>query len=103
MIKEITNNDTTELDNAEVALLDIYATWCGPCKMIAPVLEDLSEDFAGRVEFFKADSEENPKLAKKFKVMSIPNVVLLKKGEVVSRQVGAQTRDTFKDWIESNL
>lgn len=103
MVKEIINNDTTELDKAEVALLDIYATWCGPCKMIAPVLEDLSEDFAGRVEFFKADSEENPKLTKKFRVMSIPNVVLLKKGEVISRQVGAQTRDTFKEWIESNL
>lgn len=103
MVKEIINNDTTELDKAEVALLDIYATWCGPCKMIAPVIEDLSEDFAGRVEFFKADSEENLKLTKKFRVMSIPNVVLLKKGEVISRQVGAQTRDTFKEWIESNL
>lgn len=103
MVKEIINNDTTELDKAEVALLDIYATWCGPCKMIAPVIKDLSEDFAGRVEFFKADSEENLKLTKKFRVMSIPNVVLLKKGEVISRQVGAQTRDTFKEWIESNL
>ncbi len=103
MVKEIVNNDTTELNNAEVALLDVFATWCGPCKAISPIIEDLSEEFSGRVEFFKADSEENPKLARKLRVMSIPNVILFKKGEIVSRQIGALSRDEFKNWIEENL
>ncbi len=103
MVKEVINNDTTEVDNAEAAILDIYATWCGPCKIIAPLIEELSEEFDGRVEFFKADSEENPKVAKRFKVMSIPNVVLLKKGELISRQIGVKTREEFKSWIEENI
>lgn len=103
MVKKITDNNTTELDAAEIALLDVSATWCGPCKIVAPIVEELSEEFSGRVEFFNADAEENPELAKKLKVMSIPNLMILKKGKVVSRQVGAQPAETLKEWIEKNI
>ena len=102
-VKAITNSDTTELDAAKVALLDVWATWCGPCKAIAPVVEALSEELAGKLEFFKADADENPDLAKKFRVMSIPNLMILKEGKVVSRQVGFQDADSLKAWVESNL
>ena len=102
-VKVITNSDTTELDAAKVALLDVWATWCGPCKAIAPVVEALSEELAGKLEFFKADADENPDLAKKFRVMSIPNLMILKEGKVVSRQVGFQDADSLKAWVESNL
>jgi len=102
-IKIITNNDTTELDAAKVAFLDVFATWCGPCKAIAPIVEELSEEFDGKVEFFKADSEENPELAKKFRVMSIPNLMILKEGKVVSRQVGFQEADALRAWIKENI
>ena len=104
-VKVITNSDTTELNAAKTAFLDVWATWCGPCKAIAPVVEALSEspDLAGKIEFFKADADENPELAKKFRVMSIPNLMILKDGKVVSRQVGFQDADTLKAWVESNL
>ena len=102
-IKFITNNDTTELDAAKIAFLDVFATWCGPCKAVAPIVEELSEEFAGKVEFFKADSDENQELAKKFRVMSIPNMLILKEGKVVSRQVGFQEVDALRSWIEENL
>ena len=102
-IKFITNNDTTELYAAKVAFLDVFATWCGPCKAVAPIVEELAEEFDGRVEFFKSDSDENPELSKKLRVMSIPNMVLLKEGKVVSRQIGFQEADVLRAWIEENL
>ena len=102
-VNAITNDDDSALNAAKVALLDVWATWCGPCKMIAPVVEQLSEEFAGKVEFFKADAEENPGLAKKFRVMSIPNLMILKEGKVTARQVGFQSGPELKAWVEANI
>lgn len=102
-VKKITNDDASELEAAKVALLDVSATWCGPCKMIAPVVEELSDEFAGKVEFFNADAEENPALAKKFRVMSIPNIMILKDGKVTARQVGFQSAPELKAWVEANI
>ena len=102
-IKFITNNYTTELDTAKVAFLDVFATWCGPCKAIAPIVEELAEEFDGKVEFFKADSDENPELAKKLRVMSIPNMMVLKEGKVISRQVGFQDAEALRAWIQENI
>ena len=103
MVKRIVNNDMTELEAAEAALLDISATWCQPCRMLAPVVEGLSEEFAGRVEFFNADAEENPEVSRRFRVVSIPYLLLFKKGEVVDRKVGVHPAPELKSWIEANL
>ncbi|MBQ9389748.1 MAG: thioredoxin [Synergistaceae bacterium] len=102
-VNAITNDDDSALNAAKVALLDVWATWCGPCKMIAPVVEQLSEEFAGKVEFFKADAEENPGLAKKLRVMSIPNLMILKEGKVTARQVGFQGAEELRAWVEANI
>ena len=102
-VHAITNDDDSALNAAKVALLDVWATWCGPCKMIAPVVEQLSEEFAGKVEFFKADAEENPGLAKKLRVMSIPNLMILKEGKVTARQVGFQGAEELRAWVEANI
>ncbi|MBQ7594361.1 MAG: thioredoxin [Synergistaceae bacterium] len=102
-VKKVLNDDATELEAAKVALLDVSATWCGPCKMIAPVVEELSEEFAGRVEFFNADAEENPGLARKLRVMSIPNLMIMKEGKVTARQVGFQGAEELRAWVEANI
>ena len=102
-VKIITNSDTTELESAKTALLDIFATWCGPCKAIAPIVEELSEEYADKVEFFKADADENQELAKKFRVMSIPNLILFKDGKVASRHVGFQDADELRTWFKENI
>ena len=102
-VKKILNDDASELEAAKVALLDVSATWCGPCKMIAPIVEDLSEEFAGKVEFFNADAEENPGLARKLRVMSIPNLVIMKEGKVTARQVGFQGAEELRAWLEANI
>ena len=103
MVKAIENNDISELEAVEVALLDIFATWCQPCKILSPVVEQLSEEFTGKVAFFKADSEENPEVARKFKVMGIPYLILFKAGQPVDHKVGVQPAEELKSWIESNL
>ncbi|MBQ7152257.1 MAG: thioredoxin [Synergistaceae bacterium] len=102
-VKVITDNDITELEAAKVALLDVWATWCGPCKAIAPIVEELSEEFAGKLEFFKADADENPDLAKKFRVMSIPNILLFKEGKVAARHVGFESATELREWFEKNI
>ena len=102
-VKEIINNDTTELDASKVALLDVWATWCGPCKAIAPIVEELSEEFADKVEFFKADADENSELAKQFRVMSIPNLMIFKEGKVASRHVGFQDAEELRNWVKANI
>ncbi len=102
-VKIITNDDDSALNAAKVALLDVWATWCGPCKMIAPVVEALSEEYADRAEFFKADAEENPGLAKKLRVMSIPNIVIMKEGKVTARHVGFQDAEELRAWFEANV
>jgi thioredoxin 1 len=102
-VKVIENNDLSAVEAAPVALLDVWATWCGPCKMIAPVVEALSEEFADKAEFFKADAEENPEVAKKLRVMSIPNIMLFKDGNITARHVGFQSADELREWFTSNL
>ncbi|MBQ7558697.1 MAG: thioredoxin [Synergistaceae bacterium] len=102
-VKVIENNDTAELDAAKVALLDVWATWCGPCKAIAPIVEELSEEFAGQVEFFKADADENPELAKKLRVMSIPNLMIFKEGKVAARHVGFTDAEELRNWVKEHI
>lgn len=102
-VKEITGDDISAVEAAKVALLDIWATWCGPCKMIAPVVEALSEEFADKAEFFKADADENPGVAKKLRVMSIPYIVMFKDGKPAAKHVGFQTAEELREWFKSNL
>ena len=102
-VKVITDDDISAVEAAKIALLDVWATWCGPCKMIAPVVEALSEEFADKVEFFKADAEENPALTKKLRVMSIPNIILFKDGKIADRHVGFQSAEELRTWFTDNI
>ena len=102
-VNVVTNDDLSQVEAAKVALLDVWATWCGPCKMIAPIVEELAEEFGDRVEFFKADADENPGITKKLRVMSIPNLVLFKDGKVANRHVGFQTPEELREWFTDNI
>lgn len=100
MIKKINNSDMTEAKNSKVALIDFSAVWCGPCKMLEPVLEDLSEEMAGQIEFFSADVDSNMELAQKYRIMNIPALVVLKDGEQVGMTVGFQPKQELKKFLE---
>lgn len=86
-----------------IELLDFYAEWCPPCKMMEPVFVELEKEFAGRVKFRKIDVDKEGEKAAKFKVMSIPTFVILKDGQEISRKIGALSREVLKNWIEENL
>ncbi len=103
MIQEVRNNDLSEVKNSPVAVVDFNATWCGPCRMLHPVLSELSEEMAGKVSFFGVDVDENETLARQYGVMSVPMVILMKNGEVKDTKIGFEPKANYKRWIEANL
>lgn len=86
-----------------IQLLDFYADWCGPCKMMAPIFAELEKTYEGKVEFKKVDVEADGALAGQYGVSSIPTFVIVKEGKEVSRKVGAMPKEVLKSWIEGNL
>ena len=99
MVHKIEQNNMQDALKAKVAVVDFSATWCGPCKMLAPIIEELSEEMAGQVEFYNADTDENMDLALANKVTSIPALFLLRDGQIVDRMIGFQSKQALKNWI----
>ena len=107
MSKEVTvtkDNFESEVKNSDVpVLLDFWADWCMPCKMVAPVLEELSNEYDGKLKIGKVDVDQNQELASQYNVVSIPTLLLVKGGEVVKQQVGAvpraQIEELIKDYV----
>ena len=89
------------LDSDVPVLVDFWADWCGPCKMIAPALEEISDELAGKVRIAKMDIMENPETPGRIGVQSIPLMVLYKNGEPVAQKLGAAPKSQLKGWIES--
>lgn len=83
--------------------VDFWAPWCGPCKMAGPVLEELSEEHKGEVDFVKVNVDENQSMPEKYGIMSIPTTILFKDGEEVARQVGFTGKQGFEDTIKKGL
>jgi len=84
-------------------LVDFWAAWCGPCKMIAPLIDELAKEYAGKMRIGKVDVDANPKIATEYGVMSIPTIIFFKKGKVMSQLVGAVSKPGLKRKIEENL
>lgn len=104
-MKELTDQNFQEsISNADLPILvDFWAQWCGPCKMVAPILEELDKEMAGKVVIAKLNIEENPTTPSQFGIRSIPTLLLFKKGDVVATEMGFHPKETLKAWLESNL
>jgi thioredoxin 1 len=87
------------LKSAEPVVVDFWAEWCGPCRMIAPALEEIAGTMNGKVKIVKLNVDENPATAAKYGIMSIPTLMLFKNGELASRQVGAAPKQKLQQWI----
>ena len=98
---ELTNDNFEATTSKGVALVDFWAPWCGPCRMISPVIEELAEEFEGKAAICKVNTDEQQDLSMKFGVRSIPTILFLKDGEVVDTMVGAASKQAFADKINS--
>ena len=87
------------LKSAEPVVVDFWAEWCGPCRMIAPALEEIAGTMNGKVKIVKLNLDENPATAAKYGIMSIPTLMLFKNGELASLQVGAAPKQKLEQWI----
>jgi thioredoxin 1 len=91
------------LDAAEPVVVDFWAEWCGPCKMIAPSLEEISTEMAGKVKVAKVNIDENPEIAAQYGIRSIPTLMIFKGGEVADMKVGAAPKTALSAWIGGAL
>lgn len=99
-----TENFEFEVLKSEIpVLVDFWATWCGPCKMIAPIIDQLSEEFDGKAKVGKIDVDEQSVLAAQFNVMTIPTLILFKNGEIVEKFVGSRSKADLEKVINDNL
>ena len=87
------------LKSSEPVVVDFWAEWCGPCRMIAPALEEISGALGDKVKIVKLNVDENPAIAAKYGIMSIPTLLLFKNGEIADRQVGAAPKQKLHQWI----
>jgi thioredoxin 2 len=99
--------DGTFAEIAEAASLpvvvDLWAPWCGPCRMVSPALAQLATEMAGRIKLVKVNVDEAPRLQQRFGVQSIPTLLVLRKGEVIARQIGAVPEQALRTWVNQAL
>lgn len=101
MVKKISLEEFKNLED-EYIVLDLYADWCGPCKMLAPFISEISEEITN-VKFYKVNVDEEEELAEMFGVQAIPTIILLKKKQEISRKIGFVPKNGLLNWIEENV
>lgn len=102
MAFEITdsNFETEVLNNEKVTLIDFWAEWCGPCRAISPIVEELAKEYDGKALVGKVNVDENPEITVKYGIRNIPTILFIKKGEIVDKQVGAVPKSTLEEKLK---
>lgn len=99
MVRELTDQNFEQETNSGLALVDFWATWCGPCRMQSPVIDELNEESDGSVDYFKMDVDANQATPSKFGIMSIPTLLVFKDGEVVDKLIGYHSKEQIEETL----
>jgi thioredoxin 1 len=104
-INEVTdaNFDQEVLKSTQPVMVDFWAVWCGPCQMVAPIVDELASEYAGKLKVMKLNTDENPEVAGRYQIMSIPTILFFKDGQPVEKLIGARPKKQFKDIIDQLL
>ena len=97
------NFDQEALQSKTPVLVDFWAVWCHPCRIVSPIIEELAKDYEGKVKIGKLNVDENPEMSSKYNVMSIPSILIFKDGEPVKTLVGVQSKEAYKKEIDAIL
>ena len=97
------DNFDTVVNQYSLLVVDCWAPWCAPCRMVAPVIEELASDYQGKIAFGKLNVDENPTLAMKYQVMSIPTLLIFSNGELIDQQIGAMPRKILEPALTKNI
>lgn len=103
MIKKLNENNFDEISNSKVAFVDFSAVWCGPCQMIAPILDEVSEEMKDKIDFFSVDVDESSKIAIEYGITSIPTLYIFKNGKIVDEKIGYQPKEVILNFINESI
>ena len=105
MAKEFTDENFKEqvLDNDQLTVIDFWAEWCGPCRMVGPIIEELAKDYEGKVNIGKVNVDHNAMISQQYGIRNIPTILFIKNGEVVDKQVGAVPKSALEAKVKANM
>lgn len=102
-ISDVKSWETEVMSSSNPAFVDFWAEWCGPCRMVSPVVEELAGEYDGKVNFFKVNVDQANEVASKYNIFSIPTLALFSNGEMIAQQVGAASKESYKNMIDKAL
>lgn len=103
MVEHLNDSDFAQTVSKGLTVVDFWAEWCGPCRMISPIIEELSNDYNGQANFAKVNVDHNPEVSMKYNIRSIPTILFFKNGEVVDKVVGAVPKSRLEERVKANL